>query len=68
MNRNRQPVNRHPAPSPVCRAQLERRWEALGMPQRGIDLTAAQFEALAGYVALLQQWQRHLNLTGLRDI
>jgi 16S rRNA (guanine527-N7)-methyltransferase len=68
MDRNRQPVSRHPAPSLVCRTQLERRWEALGMPQRGLDLTAAQFDALAGYVALLLQWQRHLNLTGLRDI
>jgi 16S rRNA (guanine527-N7)-methyltransferase len=38
------------------------------MPQRGIALTEAQLDALAGYVALLQQWQRHLNLTGLRDV
>jgi 16S rRNA (guanine527-N7)-methyltransferase len=38
------------------------------MPQRGLALTEAQLEALVGYVALLQQWQRHLNLTGLRDV
>ena len=38
------------------------------MQQRGIALTEVQLEGLSGYVALLQQWQRHLNLTGLRDV
>ncbi len=34
----------------------------------GIRLSAPQFDGLAGYLALLQQWQRHLSLTGLREI
>ncbi len=38
------------------------------MRQRGLTLTEAQLDGLAGYLELLQQWQRHLNLTGLRDI
>ncbi len=46
-----------------CRAQLERRCDTLG-----IDLTASQLDGLAGYLELLQQWQRHLSLTGLREI
>ncbi len=46
-----------------CRAQLQRRCDALG-----ISLTAPQLDGLAGYLDLLQQWQRHLSLTGLREI
>jgi 16S rRNA (guanine527-N7)-methyltransferase len=38
------------------------------LPQRGVVLTEAQLDALAGYLELLQQWQRHLSLTGLRDV
>ncbi len=50
------------------RAQLERRAAALGLQPRGVTLTEAQLDGLAGYLDLLQQWQRHLNLTGLRDV
>lgn len=66
--RKRQPGNGPPALSLACRAQLVRRCEALGIPPQGMALTEAQLDGLAGYVELLQQWQRHLNLTGLRDV
>ena len=62
------PGNRHPTPSPALRAQLARRYEARGLRRRGIDLSEAQLDGLAAYLDLLQQWQRHLNLTGLRDV
>lgn len=48
--------------------QLVRRCEILGLQQRGVVLTEAQLDGLAGYLELLQQWQRHLSLTGLRDV
>lgn len=53
---------------PESRAQLVRRCEIVGLQQRGVVLTEAQLDALAGYLELLQQWQRHLSLTGLRDV
>ena len=62
------PGNRHPAPSPALRAQLAQRYEARGLRRWGIDLSEAQFDGLAAYLDLLQQWRRHLNLTGLRDV
>ena len=34
---------------------------------RGLDLSAAQVDALMGYLELVLQGQAHLNLTGLRD-
>lgn len=36
--------------------------------QRGVVLSGHQLDRLATYLSLLQQWQRHLNLTGLRDV
>ena len=36
--------------------------------QRGVVLSGHQLDRLAAYLSLLQQWQRHLNLTGLRDV
>ncbi len=58
---------------PASRAQLVRRLAAFGLQQRGLPprgeaLSEAQLDGLAGYVDLLQQWQRHLSLTGLRDV
>ncbi|ETW98923.1 MAG: hypothetical protein ETSY1_16855 [Candidatus Entotheonella factor] len=38
------------------------------MSRQGLSLTEAQLDGLVGYLELLQQWQRHLNLTGLRDL
>ena len=38
------------------------------MRQREGTLTEAQLDGLAGYLELLQQWQRHLNLTGIRNV
>ena len=35
--------------------------------RRGLDLSAAQADALLGYLELVLQGQAHLNLTGLRD-
>ena len=35
--------------------------------RRGLDLAAAQVDALMGYLELVLQAQAHLNLTGLRD-
>ena len=35
--------------------------------RRGLNLSAAQVDALMGYLALVLQGQAHLNLTGLRD-
>lgn len=57
--RNNQPNSR----LDECRAKLGRRCDALG-----IRLPESQLDGLAGYLDLLQQWQRHLNLTGLREI
>jgi 16S rRNA (guanine527-N7)-methyltransferase len=36
--------------------------------QRGVVLSGPQLDRLAAYLSLLRQWQRHLNLTGLRDV
>ncbi len=33
----------------------------------GLDLPADRHQALAGYIALLQRWNRVYNLTGVRD-
>jgi 16S rRNA (guanine527-N7)-methyltransferase len=33
-----------------------------------VVLSGHQLDRLAAYLSLLQQWQRHLNLTGLRDV
>jgi 16S rRNA (guanine527-N7)-methyltransferase len=33
-----------------------------------VTLSCHQLDCLAAYLSLLQQWQRHLNLTGLRDV
>jgi 16S rRNA (guanine527-N7)-methyltransferase len=33
-----------------------------------MNLTEIQLDRLVGYLELLQQWQRHLNLTGLRSV
>ena len=62
------PDNRHPTPSPALRAQLAQGYEARGLRQQGVDLSEAQLDDLTRYVELLQQWRRHLNLTGLRDV
>jgi len=35
--------------------------------QRGLRLTEVQLEGLLAYLDLLLKWQRHLNLTGLRQ-
>ena len=35
--------------------------------RRGLDLSAAQVDALMGYLDLVLQARAHLNLTGLRD-
>ena len=36
--------------------------------QRGVVLSGHQLDRLVAYLRLLQQWRRHLNLTGLRDV
>jgi 16S rRNA (guanine527-N7)-methyltransferase len=33
-----------------------------------VVLSGHQLDRLAAYLSLLQQWQRHLNLTGLQDV
>jgi 16S rRNA (guanine527-N7)-methyltransferase len=38
-----------------------------GCERRGLRITESQLEGLLAYFALLLQWQRHLNLTGLRQ-
>ena len=35
---------------------------------RGVVLSRDQLDRLTAYLSLLQQWQRHLNLTGLREV
>ncbi len=63
-HRQRQPGSR----PPDYRAQLVRRCAIWGLPQRGEGLREAQLDGLAIYLKLLRQWQRHVNLTGLRDV
>lgn len=58
-HRNSQPDSRRHE----CRRQLTQRCDALG-----IRLTAPQLDRLADYLGLLRQWQRHLSLTGLREV
>jgi 16S rRNA (guanine527-N7)-methyltransferase len=58
-SRQRRPGSRNPD----CRTQLVRRGDALGA-----TLTEVQLDGLAAYLDLLQQWQGHVNLTGLRDV
>ncbi len=48
---------------PDVKARLSQRCE-----QRGVNLNDSQLTQLADYLALLLQWQRHLNLTGLREL
>ena len=51
------------SPCPNVRTLLSQRCE-----HRGVVLSGHQLDRLAAYLSLLQQWQRHLNLTGLRDV
>lgn len=48
---------------PDMKVQLSRRCE-----QRGVELNERQLTLLSDYLALLLKWQRHLNLTGLREL
>lgn len=48
---------------PDVKAQLSQRCE-----RRGVELSASELTQLSDYLALLLQWQRHLNLTGLREL
>lgn len=51
-----------PRPDEDPRAALERTAAALGLPA-----TAAQWDTLLGYLALLQRWNATYNLTAVRD-
>lgn len=51
-----------PATDQRLRQRLSRQAE-----RRGLDLSAAQVDALMGYLELVLQARAHLNLTGLRD-
>ncbi len=39
----------------------------LGAKELSLDLTAGQYHAIEGYIALLQKWNRVFNLTAIND-
>ena len=62
----RQPLPRDVRETPPLDAEYTAVIDA-GVGEIGLDLTQAQRAAIDGHVRLLLAWNRHINLSGLRD-